>query len=62
MEDTNDQCPTTEQFAAYLDDQLTIEERKSVESHLAHCKRCRRIASVVVKSSGAIDRSSQNKL
>lgn len=44
------QCPNTEVLAAYLDRNLTSQERSLVEKHLIACAKCRHIVAQVVKS------------
>ena len=42
-------CPDVEMLAAYVDGNLTSEERTVVEAHLTECRDYRRIVTVAVK-------------
>lgn len=41
-------CPSDETMAAYLDDQLSVEERARVEAHMADCDACVELLAAIV--------------
>ena len=47
-------CPDTEQLAAYLKQQLSIEESEQMELHFLDCRICRKIVARVVKSESVV--------
>ena len=49
-ENLQEQCPRPEVLATYVDGKLTSEEQSLIESHLAKCKRCRRVITLVIES------------
>ena len=46
----SDECLTVEMLAVFLEGKLTFEERKSAESHLAECARCREIVANALRA------------
>jgi anti-sigma factor RsiW len=55
LEDELARCPAAEVLAAYLDHQLTDDERILVERHLVVCNKCRQIVSRAVKANDSVD-------
>jgi anti-sigma factor RsiW len=55
LEDELARCPAAEVLAAYLDHQLTTDERILVEQHLIVCNKCRQIISRAVKANDSVD-------
>lgn len=46
----NNDCPSLEILAAYLEGRVTLHEKASVEEHFAVCRKCRKLVSLTIKS------------
>ena len=46
----NNNCPSLEILAAYLEGKLAIHEKASVEEHFAACRKCRKLVSLTIKT------------
>jgi len=46
---------SSEKIAAFIDQNLSSEDRERVIQHLAECSRCRKIAAEAIRSQGAVD-------
>jgi len=53
-ENLQEQCPGPEGLGAYVDGNLTSEEKAFTESHLAKCKHCRRVMELVSESKSVV--------
>ena len=53
----SDECLTVEMLAVFLEGKMTLEERKSVESHLAECARCREIVANALRAKELLNES-----
>jgi predicted anti-sigma-YlaC factor YlaD len=49
-----ERCPDTELLAAYIDNNVTIEEQVSVDAHLAQCGDCFLLVASVLASKIAV--------
>lgn len=45
-----DSCPHTELLAAYVDENVTQEERTLIDAHLVDCERCLDLVAFVIAS------------
>lgn len=50
----NNDCPSLESVAAYLEGKLTVHEKASVEEHFAVCRKCRKLVSLTIKTETAL--------
>lgn len=48
-------CPEIEMLAAYVDHNLTLDERCHVEAHLILCRQCRKIVVMTFKTKATIE-------
>ena len=48
------QCPDIELLAAYIDENVSVEERRLVDAHLVDCERCLEVVAFVIASKVAI--------
>ena len=48
-------CPEIELLAAYAEHELTPKETLTLESHLADCRKCRRIVILTFRNRSLID-------
>lgn len=49
-----DDCPSIESLAAYIDHNLTVNERERIEAHLICCPPCRKTIALVIKSQATV--------
>lgn len=45
-----DDCPSIEHLSAYIDQNVTAEEREAIEAHLVECAICRKTVALTIKS------------
>lgn len=55
-----EQCPGPEGLGAYVDGNLTSEEKAFIESHLTKCKHCRSVMELVIESKSELPNTAPN--